>query len=207
MSERHMATVTGQTMKVPNNVIIVLIVSLLGFYLIVYIYYQLLVELKAITRSASLINHVACIATNPHCERHLKSRWCNHNSFTQLNETTQKNITHEPVNLAVTQTTERYELQFYRCHVESRSVMGRCGKSIDTIHHAGLFSEIVRIGRHECDTMHKKKVFRIVKDGSFSDIQLSSKGQSLLTGRVLPGPIWYGMAESMTVLSSMKNSP
>lgn len=84
MSERHMATVTGQTMKVPNNVIIVLIVSLIGFCLIVYIYYQLLVELKAITRSASLINHVACIATNPHCERHLKSRWCNHNSFTQL---------------------------------------------------------------------------------------------------------------------------
>lgn len=56
--------------------------------------------------------------------------------------------------------------------------MGRCGKSIDTFHHAGLFSEIVRIGRHECDTMHKKKVFRIVKNGALCNIQLSSQGQT-----------------------------
>lgn len=89
-----------------------------------------------------------------------------------------KNITYEQVNLAVTQTTERYELPFFRCHVESRSIMGRCGKSIDTFHNAGLFSEIIRVDRHEWDTMQKKKTFRIVKEGVFSDIQLSHDGQT-----------------------------
>nr|AWW13462.1 putative glycoprotein [Aedes anphevirus] len=89
-----------------------------------------------------------------------------------------KNITYEQINIAVTQSTERYELPFFRCHVESRSVMGRCGRTIDTFHHAGLFSEIIRVDRHECDVMHKKKVFRIVKEGSFSDIQLSPDGQT-----------------------------
>lgn len=89
-----------------------------------------------------------------------------------------KNITYEQINLAVTQTTERYELPFFRCHVESRSIMGRCGHTIDTFHNAGLFSEIIRVDRHECDTMHKKKTFRIVKEGAFSDIQLNQDGQT-----------------------------
>lgn len=118
-----------------------------------------------------------------------------------------KNITYEQVNLAVTQTTERYELPFFRCHVESRSIMGRCGKSIDTFHNAGLFSEIIRVDRHEWDTMHKKKTFRIVKEGVFSDIQLSHDAQTryAYVSRGSVTPILLGMVGNTTAPSSILN--
>lgn len=89
-----------------------------------------------------------------------------------------KNLTYESVQLAVTQSTEHYELSFIRCHIESRSYMGRCGKSIDTFHDAGLFSDVVRVSREECTKMHEKGTFRILKNGDLIDIQLTRDGQT-----------------------------
>lgn len=93
-------------------------------------------------------------------------------------ETSQKNLTYESVTLAVTQATEHYELPFIRCHVEARNIMGRCGRSIDTFHNAGLFSEIVRVTREDCTNMHDRKTFGIVKERGLSDIQLNPNGQT-----------------------------
>lgn len=93
-------------------------------------------------------------------------------------ETSQKNLTYEPVKLAVTQATERYELPFYRCRVEARHVMGRCGLVIDTFHNAGLYSDVVRVAREECKSMHDRNLYRIVKGGALVDIQLNPKGQT-----------------------------
>lgn len=108
------------------------------------------------------------------------------------------NITTTDVKIAVTQSTEKYELEFFRCHMESRNHMGRCGRSIDTFHHAGLFSSISHPSRESCLRMHTQGLLSIVANTEMIDITVKPNEQTRFSyvsrgfvdssGSCTPGP-------------------
>lgn len=68
-------------------------------------------------------------------------------------ESSQPNITSRLELIAVTQTTTVSELPFIRCKIEAFHQVQRCGKSIDTWHAGGFYSEVLDLTRDECITM------------------------------------------------------
>lgn len=91
------------------------------------------------------------------------------------------NITARDVLVAITQTTEHIEIPFIRCHIETNNYMGRCGKTIDTYHEGGLFSEIIQVSRTDCETMIRDKRLRVIKNGEAAEITLNEGGYPKLS--------------------------
>lgn len=116
-------------------------------------------------------------------------------------ETKVQNITTEQVKIAVTQSTEKYELEFFRCHIESWNYMGRCGRSIDTFHNAGLFSSISHPSRESCTRMHQQGLLSVMSSSEMIDVTVKpneqtrfsyvSRGSVDASGSCTPGPTLY----------------
>lgn len=70
-----------------------------------------------------------------------------------------KNITSQEVNVVVTQPISLSYVNAKTCLVVIDHLIYRCGKSIDTFHNAGFYSEVIQLTRDQCVNMITTKTY------------------------------------------------
>lgn len=76
--------------------------------------------------------------------------------------------------IVVTQVATQYEIEYFRCSVESLNVVGRCGSLYDTFVDTAIFSDVHRVSLDECRDMISRNTYRIRGANNIVDVALDS---------------------------------
>ncbi|AOR51373.1 putative glycoprotein [Bolahun virus] len=82
--------------------------------------------------------------------------------------------TSRKVRVAITQNRLTQDIKYMRCSVSTTNLLYRCGKTIDTFHDGGIFSDEIKVSREECQDIVNKGIYRMFTANGAIDITIKA---------------------------------
>jgi hypothetical protein len=82
------------------------------------------------------------------------------------------NLVSQDITIQLIQPKDMEEIDFIRCNIITHHHIFRCGKSIDTHHDGGLYSENIELSHEECRKIHDLKSYKYPTSTGFLEINV-----------------------------------